>query len=100
MASYPTYLLRDSATVSELYAAGGTITQGPFWLMKFARIILRIVRTSTGETLVLTSMSRKEPLGIEPANIWSMPLLPRKKDPRGLGTGANGVRRKILQRAR
>src|SRR5207253_5935639 len=71
-------LLRDSATVSELYAAVGTMTQGPFWLMKFARTMLRIVRISTGETLLSTSMSRKEPLGIEPPNIWSMSLLPRE----------------------
>src|SRR5947208_16086931 len=79
MASHPTYLLRDSATVSELYAAVGTMTQGPFWLMKFARIMLRMVRISSGETLLSTSTSRKEPLGIEPPNIWSMSLLPREK---------------------
>src|SRR3989475_4019177 len=79
MASHPTYLLRDSATVSELYAAVGTMTQGPFWLMKFARIILRIVRISRGETLLSTSTSRKAPLGIEPPSIWSMPLLPRDR---------------------
>src|SRR5437667_11698145 len=96
MASHPTYLLRDSATVSELYAAVGTITQGPFWLMKFARIILRIVRISTGETLLSTSMSRKEPLGIEAPNIWSMPLLPRGKAPRGLGTGPDGFGCKLV----
>src|SRR6266849_9493260 len=90
MASHPTYLLRDSATVSELYAAVGTITQGPFWLMKFARTIFRMDRISTGETLLSTSTSRKEPLGIEPPSIWSMPLLPREKAPAGLGTGSNG----------
>src|SRR5207247_10831031 len=78
-ASHPACLLRDSATVSELYAAVGTITQGPFWLMKFARIMLRMVRISSGETLLSTSTSRKEPLGIEPPNIWSMSLLPREK---------------------
>src|SRR6266496_3761909 len=79
MASHPTYRLRDSATASELYAAVGTMTQGPFWLMKFARIMLRMVRISSGETLLSTSMSRKEPLGIEPPNIWSMSWLPREK---------------------
>src|SRR5436190_21881853 len=79
IASHPTYWLRDSATVSELYAAVGTMTQGPFWLMKFARIMLRMVRISSGETLLSTSTSRKEPLGIEPPNIWSMSLLPREK---------------------
>ena len=79
MASHPTYRLRDSATVSELYAAVGTMTQGPFWLMKFARIMLRMVRISSGETLLSTSMSRKDPLGIEPPSIRSMSLLPREK---------------------
>src|SRR5437660_8560304 len=79
MASHPTYLLRDSATVSELYAAVGTITQGSFWVMKFARIILRIARISRGERLLSTSTSRKAPLGIEPPSIWSMSLLPREK---------------------
>src|SRR5437879_12868150 len=63
---------------------------GPFWLMKFARIMLRIVRISRGETLLSTSMSRKDPLGIEPPSIWSMPLLPREKPPLGWGTGSNG----------
>src|SRR2546428_890403 len=95
-ASHPTYLLRDSATVSELYAAVGTMTQGPFWLMKFARIMLRIVRISTGETLLSTSTSRKEPLGTEPPNIWSMSLLPREKAPLGLGTGSNGFGCKLI----
>src|SRR5881396_2481191 len=70
--SHPTYLLRESTTVSELYTAVGTMTQGPFWLMKFTRIMLRMVRISNGETLLSTSMNRKEPLGIEPPNIWSM----------------------------
>src|SRR5438309_9933314 len=79
IASHPTYLLRDSATVSELYAAVGTITQGPFWLMKFARIMLRMVRISSGETLLSTSTSRKEPLGIEPPKFWSMSFMPREK---------------------
>src|SRR5207253_8342165 len=64
MASHPTYLLRDSATVSELYAAVGAITQGPFWFMKLARILLRIVRISRGETLLSTSMGRWAPIGI------------------------------------
>src|SRR6267143_2480846 len=90
MASHPTYLLRDSATVSELYAAEGTMTQGPVWLMKFARIMLRMVRISTGETLLSTSTSRKEPLGIEPPSIWSMSLLPREKPSLGEGQAPMG----------
>src|SRR5439155_20801484 len=80
-ASHPTYLLRDSGTVSALYAAAGTMTQGPFWLMKFARTMLRMVRISTGETLLSTSMSRKETPWTEPPRILSMPLLPREKAP-------------------
>src|SRR5438128_10913027 len=83
MASHPTYLLRDSATVSELYAAVGTMTQGPFWLMKFARIMLRMIRISTGETLLSTSMSRKAPLGTDPPSMRSMSWLPREKAPLG-----------------
>src|SRR5207245_3725214 len=57
--SHPTYLLRDSATVSELYAAVATMTQGPFWWMKFARTMLRMVRISTGTSQLSTSISRK-----------------------------------------
>src|SRR5256886_16659565 len=90
---HPTFLLGDAATGSELYAGVGTMTQGPFWLMKFARIILRMVRISTGETLLSTSTSRKEPLGIEPPSIWSIPVLPREKAPLGLGTCSKGCGR-------
>src|SRR5437660_12876056 len=42
--SHPTYLLRDSATVSELYSAVGTMTHGPFWFTKCARPMVRMVR--------------------------------------------------------
>src|SRR2546426_12266368 len=50
MSSHPTYLLRASATVSELYAEVGTMPQGPLWLMQFARIMFRMIRISAGET--------------------------------------------------
>src|SRR5438445_10429604 len=42
--SHPTYLLRDSSTVSSLYAAVGTLTHGRCRLLTFALTLLRIVR--------------------------------------------------------
>src|SRR5437660_11888840 len=50
--SHPTYLLRDSATVAQLYAQVGTLMRGPFRLMYVARTMLRLARIATEHALL------------------------------------------------